>query len=133
MAMEPLNRSPFNLTVTFLNPPRSSSSAPRWQGLDWRLAGDGAGNSRTSSSEARRGSLKRAAHPLRAVGGCAMRCRTWTTERDHRLEAAQAATPARSHAQAAELLLTVMRDRPLSEQCRLPRNPEVLRYSIVRA
>ncbi len=58
---------------------------------------------------------------LRAKAGCAMRCRTWTTERDHRLEAAQAATPARSHAQAAELLVTENRDRESSGQFRLSR------------
>jgi len=66
---------------------------------------------------------------LRAKAGCAMRCHTWTTERDHRLEAAQAATSARSHAQAAELLLTENRDRALSGQFRLSQNLELLRCS----
>ena len=50
-------------------------------------------------------------------------------ERDRRLEAAQAATPARSHAQAAELLLTENRDRALSGQFRLSQNLELLRCS----
>ncbi len=63
------------------------------------------------------------------MAGRAMRSRTRTTERDHRLEAAQAATPARSHAQAAELLLTGIRDRALSGQFRLSQNLELLRCS----
>jgi hypothetical protein len=50
-----------------------------------------------------------------------MRCRTWATERDHRLEAAQEATSARSHAQAVELLLTENRGRESSGQFRLSR------------
>jgi hypothetical protein len=41
--------------------------------------------------------------------------------RDHRLEAAQAATSARSHAQAVELLLTENRGRESSGQFRLSR------------
>src|SRR5713101_1115454 len=58
---------------------------------------------------------------LRAKAGCAMRCHTWTTARAHRLEAAQAATSARSHAQAVELLLTENRGRESSGQFRLSR------------